>query len=121
MPDFPNLFVLTGPNTALGHGGSFITILECQVRYVMDALAAMVEQDARRAWRCRAEVHEDYNERVDEAHARMVWTHPAMDNWYRNADGRVVSVLPWRIVDYWTLTRDLDLDDYLVEPHRGPA
>jgi 4-hydroxyacetophenone monooxygenase len=118
VPDFPNMFIMTGPNTGLGHGGSFITILECQVRYIMAAIEAMAREGVG-ALECRAEVYEDYNRRVDEAHARMVWTHPAMDNWYRNADGRVVSVLPWRIIDYWTLTRDLDLDDYHVEPRRG--
>lgn len=120
VPDFPNFYVMTGPNTALGHGGSFITILECQVRYIMAAIAAMVREGAG-ALECRPEVCEDYNRRVDEAHARMVWTHPAMDNWYRNAEGRVVSVLPWRIIDYWTLTREVDLDDYLVEPLRRSA
>ncbi|TIC84164.1 NAD(P)/FAD-dependent oxidoreductase [Nocardioides sp. GY 10127] len=123
VPDFPNLFVMTGPNTALGHGGSFITMLECQVRYVLSALAAMVEQDAA-ALECRQDVCDEYNRRVDEAHAQMVWTHPAMDNWYRNADGRVVSVLPWRIIDYWTLTRQIDLADYLLDPRdrgAGPA
>ena len=30
--------------------------------------------------------------------------------------GRVVAVLPWRIIDYWTMTRHVDLADYLVEP-----
>jgi 4-hydroxyacetophenone monooxygenase len=39
-----------------------------------------------------------------------------MDNWYRNADGRVVAVLPWRIVDYWEMTRRADLTDYETEP-----
>lgn len=120
IPDFPNLYVMTGPNTALGHGGSFITMLECQIRYIMAALTAMDREDLA-VLECRAEVCEDYNRRVDEAHARMVWTHPAMDNWYRNAEGRVVAVIPWRIIDYWTMTRDIDLDDYLVEPARTSA
>ena len=30
----------------------------------------------------------------DEAHARMLWTHPGMTNWYRNAAGRVVTRCP---------------------------
>ncbi|PRY51313.1 4-hydroxyacetophenone monooxygenase [Geodermatophilus tzadiensis] len=115
VPDFPNLFVLTGPNTALGHGGSFITILECQVRYVMDVLSTMVEQDLG-AVEVRQEVHDAYNRAVDEAHGRMVWTHPGMTNWYRNADGRVVAVLPWRIVEYWRMTHEADLFDYRTEP-----
>ncbi|GAA2052160.1 flavin-containing monooxygenase [Williamsia deligens] len=120
VPDFPNLFILTGPNTAIGHGGSFITILECQVRYIVDALHRM-QTDGIAVLECRPEVSHDYNAEVDARHARMVWTHPAMQNWYRNADGRVVAVLPWRITDYWSMTRQVDLDDFLVEPPRGHA
>ncbi|WP_338857488.1 NAD(P)/FAD-dependent oxidoreductase [Gordonia hongkongensis] len=114
-PDFPNLFILTGPNTALGHGGSFISILEYQVRYVCDALRAMIENRLG-ALEVRRDVTEEYNDAVDRAHAQMVWTHPAMTNWYRNPDGRVVAVLPWRIVDYWARTRSVDLDDFVAEP-----
>ncbi|MBE7160723.1 MAG: NAD(P)/FAD-dependent oxidoreductase [Williamsia herbipolensis] len=120
VPDFPNLFVLTGPNTALGHGGSFITILECQVRYIVDALHRM-QTEGIAVLECRSEVCDRYNAEVDARHARMVWTHPAMQNWYRNDDGRVVAVLPWRITDYWSMTRQVDLDDFDVEPPRASA
>ncbi|MBD0861423.1 NAD(P)/FAD-dependent oxidoreductase [Gordonia sp. zg691] len=116
-PDFPNLFILTGPNTALGHGGSFISILEYQVRYVCDAIRTMIEHRFG-ALEVRREVTEEYNDAVDRAHAAMVWTHPAMTNWYRNPAGRVVAVLPWRIVDYWDKTRRVDLDDFRTEPLR---
>ncbi len=120
VPDFPNLFILTGPNTGLGHGGSFITIIEYQVRYVMDMLSTMVEQGIG-AVEVKRSAHDEYNRAVDAAHARMVWTHPAMENWYRNADGRVVAVLPWRIVDYWRMIRAAALADYLTEPARDPS
>ncbi|WP_124710314.1 flavin-containing monooxygenase [Gordonia insulae] len=116
-PDFPNLFILTGPNTALGHGGSFITILERQVHYVADAISLMSKENLG-ALEVRADVTAEYNRAVDEAHARMVWTHPAMTNWYRNDDGRVVAVLPWRIIDYWTMTRSVDAADFVSEPTR---
>jgi len=49
----------------------------------------------------------------------MIWTHPGMQNWYRNAAGRVVCTLPWRIVDYWGMTRHVDWHDFSVEPARG--
>lgn len=119
-PDFPNLFVLTGPNTALGHGGSFISILECQVRYIADAIALMSREHVG-ALEVRADVTADYNRAVDAAHAKMVWTHPAMTNWYRNDDGRVVAVLPWRIIDYWTMTRAVNPEDFNVESCSRPA
>ncbi len=118
VPDFPNLFIMTGPNTGLGHGGSFITILEYQIRYVMDLISTMIEQELGTV-EVRRDVHDEYVRAVDAAHARMVWTHPAMNNWYRNDDGRVVAVLPWRIVEYWEMTRAVNLDDYVTEPARA--
>ena len=59
---------------------------------------------------------DDYNRRVDDAHSKMVWTHPAMDTWYRNARGRVVTNSPWRLIDYWQMTREVNLTDYDLEP-----
>ena len=115
VPGFPNLFLTCGPGTVLGHGGSFITIAECQVRYITDLVVTMAEKGLRTV-EVRPEVEDDYTRRHDEAHARMLWTHPGMTNWYRNADGRVVSTMPWRIVDYWRMTHEADLADYRVVP-----
>jgi 4-hydroxyacetophenone monooxygenase len=112
---FPNLFLTCGPGTVLGHGGSYITIAECQVRYIVEAIVAMVTEGLG-AVEVLPEVHADYVARYDAAHAAMIWTHPGMRNWYRNAAGRVVCALPWRIVDYWTMTRHVDWAEYAVEP-----
>jgi 4-hydroxyacetophenone monooxygenase len=35
-----------------------------------------------------------------------------MNNWYKNAHGRVVNTSPWRLVDYWSWTRAPDLADF---------
>jgi 4-hydroxyacetophenone monooxygenase len=114
---FPNLFLTGGPGTVLGHGGSYITIAECQVRYIVEALTGMAECGIG-ALEVRPEVYADYAHRHDEAHARMIWSHPGMGNWYRNSAGRVISPLPWRIVDYWAMTRHVRWDDFTTEPAR---
>jgi 4-hydroxyacetophenone monooxygenase len=116
-PGFPNLFFMYGPNTNLGHGGSFIFLAESQIDYIVDALCTMVNEDISSV-ECRAEVNERYNRALDEAHERMVWTHNGMDTWYRNSKGRVVTNMPWRVVDYWAMTRAVDLDDFHVRKAR---
>jgi 4-hydroxyacetophenone monooxygenase len=103
VPGFPNFFTLYGPNTNLAHGGSIILIAECQARYVMGALAGMLKDDIA-AIECKPEAFAAYNARLDAAHAKLVWTSPVVNNWYRNKAGRVVSVMPWRLVDYWQET-----------------
>lgn len=114
-PDFPNFFVMYGPNINLGHGGSYMFAGECQARYITQLCTAMIEQNAG-AVEVRADVHDAYNDSVDEAHGRMIWSHRGMDTWYRNSNGRIVTNSPWRVVDYWKLTRKVDRDDFEFEP-----
>ena len=113
VPGYPNLFCLYGPNTNIGHGGSAMFQAECQVRYITDCLRQMLESGVD-AIDCLPEVHDEYNDRVDAEHEQLVWTHPGMSTWYRNAKGRVFSIQPWRLVDYWRMTHDADLDDYMT-------
>jgi 4-hydroxyacetophenone monooxygenase len=115
VPDFPNLFVLYGPNLQPGHGGSLIMSIEMQVRYIMELLREMSETGMG-AIEVRPDVYERYNAAVDEAHSRMVWSHPGMSTYYRNDRGRIVVTTPYRNVDYYEMTRDADLDDYVFEP-----
>jgi len=120
VPGFPNFFLMYGPNTNLGHGGSYIWVGECQIRYIVDLICSMVENDIASV-NCREHVCAEYNYTVDRAHAGMVWSHGGMETWYRNAQGRVVTNSPWRVVDYWRMTHEADLKDFKCEfadPHR---
>ena len=111
VPGFPNLFVLLGPNTGLGHGGSVVQSVERQVHFIMLLLEQLGEHRAD-----LIEVREDacteYNGKIDDAHDRMIWTHQGMDNWYKNKRGRVVVITPWRNDDFWHMTRKANLDHF---------
>ena len=113
-PGFPNLFLLYGPNTNPGAGGSVIFTVECQVRYVVGLITRLLDAGGATV-ECRPEAHDRYVEQVDEVHSRMIWSHPGMTTYSRNAAGRVVTNSPWRVVDYWAMTQEPDLADYVVE------
>ncbi len=113
VPDFPNMFILMGPNSGVGHGGSAIFLAECNVRYISDALIKMIEGDITRI-SVRREVHDKFVDMVDREHEQMIWTHPGMTTYYRNSRGRVHFVMPFRNVDYYTMTRHFDPDEYHV-------
>ncbi|HWE55737.1 MAG TPA: NAD(P)/FAD-dependent oxidoreductase [Acidimicrobiales bacterium] len=113
-PNFPNLFFVYGPNTN-GSGGSFLAWSESQVDYIVQLLQAMVEQGIG-TLEPRPDLHEAYNREVDEAHSRMIWTHPRLTTYYRNSRGRVVVNNPWRVVDTWHRLRHAALDEYITEP-----
>ena len=111
VPNFPNLYCMLGPNTGLGHGGSAIFQAECQAHYIASALTLAVRDGP--GWLdVRQAVQDDYVDRVDEAHSKMIWTHPGVSTYYRNAAGRVFSVMPWRLVDYWAMTREAQREDF---------
>ena len=118
MPDFPNFFCLYGPNLQAGHGGSLIFMIEMQLRYIMDVLKQMFRQDLG-AVEIRQDVHDTYNAEVDAAHAQMVWTHPGMSTYYRNARGRIVVNSPYRNASFFEFTQAADLSDFVVEPRQG--
>lgn len=112
-PGFPNLFFAYGPNTNLVHGGSIFFQAECQVHYMMQALRDMIEH----GWRAidvRQDVHDAYNERVDEACRGLAWGQAGVKNWYQNKDRRVFANSPWRLVDYWRMTHEFQPADFSI-------
>ena len=111
VPGFPNMFGMLGPGSGPAHGGSVMFQAECQARYVSACIVAMAEQKVD-AIDVRQEVHDRYTERLDAEHETLIWTHPGMSTYYRNTSGRVFSVMPWRFVDYWSMTHDPDLSEY---------
>ncbi len=111
VPEFPNFFVLYGPNTNLAHGGSAFFHSECQVRYITEAMREMIENN----WdelEVKAEPFEEYNAKVDEEHRNLVWSHPGVTSWYKNKNGRVTMNSPWRLAVYRNFTADIDLSEY---------
>ncbi|MFN0026684.1 MAG: NAD(P)-binding domain-containing protein [Acidimicrobiales bacterium] len=115
VPDFPNYFMLYGPNLQPGHGGSLIFVVEMQVRYIMDMLSKMIRNGLGEV-DVKSEVHAQYNANVDAEHENMVWTHPGMSTYYRNDRGRIVINSPYRNVDFFEMTRQVNLDEYNTEP-----
>lgn len=113
VPGFPNFFMLYGPNTQLGHGGSFVYIVECQIDYILSAIGQMAENGLT-AIECRLDVYDQYNKDVQERHSQMIWSHKGMSTYYRNARGRIVTNNPWQLAEYWQFTRKADLNDFVT-------
>jgi 4-hydroxyacetophenone monooxygenase len=113
VPGFPNLFCIYGPATNLAHAGSLVFNAECQVRYIMGCLGALLENECQLI-ECTDEANEDYNERLQAWVQQLVWAHGSTNNWYKNSQGKVTANLPWRLVDYWKWTRAPDLDQYTL-------
>lgn len=117
VPGFPNFFVMYGPNTNIGTGGSIIFQAETWSRYIVEAIKTMVE----RQWaelEVRRDAMELYNRRLDERLAEMVWSVTPAGTWYRNSQGRVTTNMPWTTFEYWDMTRRVDFSDFTITQRR---
>ena len=114
VPDFPNFFCMYGPGTNLAHGGSLIFHSECQMRDIEQCLLALVEGGPREM-EPRREVYEDWHRRTQAEITTLVWSQPSVRHtFFKNAAGEIHGLSPWRLVDYWTWTRRVDLGDYAM-------
>jgi cation diffusion facilitator CzcD-associated flavoprotein CzcO len=111
---FPNLFMMYGPNTNLGHN-SIIFMLECQSRYVVAGLRAMAERGLA-SIDVRPEVQAAFNAEVQTALAKTQWSQ-VEKSWYMNDRGRIVNNWPYTTAAYFLRTRRVDLARYRVVPH----
>ena len=112
VPNFPNFYCMFGPGTNLAFGGSLIFNGECQVRYIMECLKAHMQSGAA-AMECKAEVFADYQRRFRALHAKLIWEHKSIKtSFYQNAAGKVTLLWPWKILDMWRWTKEVNRDDY---------
>lgn len=112
VPGFPNFLMLGGPHSFPG-SGSFMFFMEVQMRYIRRLLEQMFKKGIP-AVDAREEANNKYNELVDDLHEKTVWTHPGMSTYYKNSKGRVVFVMPFLNVEYWEMTKKVNLEDYTL-------
>ena len=105
---FPNLFLLMGPNTGLGHN-SMVFMIEAQARYATKAIEA-IRSRALSFIDVRPDVEVAFREDLARKMKHTVWT-TGCSSWYQTADGDVF-LWPGASFDYWRRTRRVDLADY---------
>ncbi len=99
---FPNLFMLYGPNTNLGHN-SIVFMLERQISYVLQCVEEMVAEGLA-SLDVRPEVMAAYNRAVQKRMHQTVWE-AGCSSWYKDASGKVTNNWPTFTVEYWLATR----------------
>lgn len=105
---FPNLFLLMGPNTGLGHN-SMVFMIEAQARYAVDAIRAM-HRHGLAALDVRPDVELAFRAEMTQRLKKTVWT-SGCSSWYMAPDGDVL-LWPGFTFDYWRRTLRVDLRDY---------
>ena len=95
VPNFPNLFIMYGPNTNTG-GGSIIYFLEVQARYLRKYVDHMVASKS--PLMVKQAVEDAFDNEIQSKLNGSVWT--GCSSWYRNASGRVTTNWPLLGIEY---------------------
>lgn len=107
---FPNLFVLYGPNTNLGHN-SITFMLERQVEYTILALQALEEKGAAALVPTEA-AQEAFNKDLQEKLSKTVWADPACNSWYKTGSGKITQNWGGHTRAYADAVAEVKLEDY---------
>jgi 4-hydroxyacetophenone monooxygenase len=118
VPGFPNLFIIYGPGTHLAHGGSLIFQSELQMRYINRCLEHLAEADLH-SLEPTTDAAAEWHRRTQAEIKNMVWSHPAVKHsYFKNADGEIHTVSPWRLHEYWAAVREPDWSRFLVRQRK---
>jgi cyclohexanone monooxygenase len=113
---FPNLFMMTGPNTGQSHTSVVFTI-ESQVAYLRDALRTMRERGYA-ALEPRAEPQRRWNSNVQRRMRHTVWNTGGCSSWYLDTHGRNTVLWPKSTFTFRRKLARFDLDAYDVRVAR---
>src|SRR5262249_30520171 len=109
---YPNLFILLGPNTGLGHN-SVVLMIEAQVRYVINCLNLMKRRN-QRTMEVRRAVQEAFVEQIYDRLKKTVWAAGGCHSWYQDQHtGEVTTIWPGSVIAYKQRTRAVTPSDYL--------
>ncbi len=110
---FPNLFLLVGPNTGLGHS-SIIFMIESQLPYVIAALQECTRTGA--ALEPRPEVQREYNARLQRDLTGTVWESGGCKSWYLDSHGRNTTLWPTFTFRFRRQLHRFDSAEYRASP-----
>ena len=99
VPQFPNFYILYGPNT---NGGEIVSALVRQAEYAVRSIKRLRNENIAgievRRWFYRR-----YNQWIQGAMAKTAWVQS--NNYYKSSSGRVVTQWPYGAVVYRAVTK----------------
>jgi cation diffusion facilitator CzcD-associated flavoprotein CzcO len=107
---FPNLFLLVGPNTGLGHS-SMVYMIESQLQYVMQAILH-VRARGLAAVEVQRAAQRRYNASLQQRMSKTVWATGGCTSWYSTADGKNTTLYPGFTFQFRKETQAFDAENY---------
>lgn len=98
VSNFPNLFLLVGPNTGLGHN-SMVFMIESQARFILRAIRKSMlsgEHDVE----VEQTAQDTFNASMEQRLGRSVWN-SGCSSWYQDRNGYNTTLWPGLSATYW--------------------
>jgi cation diffusion facilitator CzcD-associated flavoprotein CzcO len=106
---FPNLFMIVGPNTGLGHN-SMVLMIESHIAYILDAIQTMRRLDLR-SLDVKPDTMAAFNERIHARLDRAVWADGCRP-WYLTRTGKNTTLWPGFTFEFRYRTRKVKLEEF---------
>ena len=113
VADFPNYFMIVGPNTGLGHS-SMVFMIESQVAYIRDAFRVMRER-GHAVVEVTTEAERAYQRDVQRRMRRTVWHTGGCESWYLDRHGNNTTLWPRTTFNFRGHLAEFDPAAYRVE------
>jgi cation diffusion facilitator CzcD-associated flavoprotein CzcO len=111
IADFPNFFLLLGPNTGQGHT-SAILFIEAQVNYALKCIQEI--SNRRKSFlEVKPTAVAQYNEELQQALQTSVWA-AGCRSWYKTESGKIIGIYPGFSFQYMRELRKPRFEDYIV-------
>ena len=107
---FPNLYFMLGPNTALGHN-SVVFMIEQQTKYIVRMLDEMDKRGAVAA-EATKQAQTEFNIEIQKLVEKGIWTQGGCTSWYLDSHGKNRTIWPKFTFQYWWETRKVDAKDF---------
>ncbi|MCB1180367.1 MAG: NAD(P)/FAD-dependent oxidoreductase [Leptospiraceae bacterium] len=114
---FPNLFMIVGPNTGLGHN-SMVYMIEAQTNYSIKALR-FIKKNKISSLEVKPEIQKKYNDSLQEKLEKSIWNTGGCASWYLNKNGRNTTLWPGFTFEFKKLTEKFNINDYSIQKSKN--
>lgn len=111
VANFPNLFILLGPNTGQGHT-SAILFIEAQVSYTLKCIQELGKRQ-KHFLAVKPDAMNRYNVALQKTLATSVWA-AGCRSWYKTESGKIIGIYPGFSFQYIHQLRKPRFEDYII-------
>jgi cation diffusion facilitator CzcD-associated flavoprotein CzcO len=119
IPNFPNLFMIVGPNTGLGHS-SMVYMIESNIEYVASALKFIEANDVASV-EVKREAVDEFEKKIHSHMKDTVWTSGGCASWYIDENGRNTTLWPGFTFQFRRDCKNFDPSKLMVRDRTGGA